>query len=77
MKNKNENKTNQPSEIQEDNILGFIFSYQGFYVEKIKNLFHVFCPGVTHAICDSAYKEKDLAINRCKYLSKYLSKYDS
>ena len=45
--------------------------------EKIKNLFHVFCPGVTHAICDSAYKEKDLAINRCKYLSKYLSKYDS
>lgn len=47
-----------------------MFSNKGFYVEKIKNLFHVFVPGITHAICDSAYEEKDLAVSRCKYLSK-------
>lgn len=63
MKNKLENK--------EDSVLGFIFSHKGFYVEKIKDLFHVFIPDLTHAICDSAYKEQDLAIDRCKYLSKF------
>lgn len=52
-----------------------IFSLNGFYVELIKDTYHVFTPGVTHASCDSAYKFKELAIDRCKYLETQFDKY--
>ena len=47
-----------------------IYSENGYYVELIKDLYHVFVPDITQAYADSAYKEKDLAITRCKYLAK-------
>lgn len=49
-------------------IKNIIFSKNGAYVEKIRDLYHVFVPNLTHASCDSAYKDKSIAIERCKYL---------
>lgn len=32
--------------------------------------YHVWIPGVTHSVCDSAYAEINLAVCRCNYLAK-------
>ena len=51
-----------------------LYSVNGFYVSnegtKKNPNYHVWIPGITHSICDSAYKELDLAIARCNYLDK-------
>ena len=53
-----------------------LFSINGYYVELINGsrgpLYHVFCKGITHATCDSAYDDLECAISRCKYLEKEL-----
>lgn len=50
------------------------YEVEGYYVSnegsKLKPNFHVWIPSCTHAICDSAYGNLDLAIARCKYLYK-------
>lgn len=51
-----------------------VFSINGYYVEKIKDSYHVFIKGITHATCDSAYLEEEIAISRCVYLEKELNK---
>lgn len=32
--------------------------------------YHVWCNGITHSTCDSAYNDLSLAIARCNYLAK-------
>ena len=51
-----------------------VFSINGYFVEKINNVYHVFVKGITYATCDSAYLEEEIAISRCKYLEKELNK---
>ena len=51
-----------------------VFVINGYFVEKINNLYHVFIKGITHATCDSAYSEKENAISRCEYLERELNK---
>lgn len=47
-----------------------LFEQDNYYVTKIKDLYHVWVPDITHSKCDSAYLELELAICRCKYLAK-------
>ena len=51
-----------------------LYCANGFYVSnegtKMCPNYHVWIPWITHYICDSAYKELDLAIARCNYLDK-------
>ena len=59
---------NEMNDIMKDKIIHS--SGDGFYVSKIKNLYHVWEPSVTHAIADSAYEDLSCAIARCDYLAK-------
>ena len=51
-----------------------LFEQDNYYVTnegtKQNPNYHVWVPCVTHSKCDSAYKELELAICRCKYLAK-------
>lgn len=53
---------------------GIIYNVDGYYVSNegtnANPNYHVWIPCCTHAVCDSAYNELDLAIARCDYLSK-------
>lgn len=52
---------------------GILHSVNGYYVSnegtKNKPNYHVWIPGITHAVCDSAYNEISLAVCRCNYLA--------
>ena len=54
------------------------FEQDGYYVSnegtKKEPSYHVWVPDLTHAKCDSAYLELELAIVRCKYLAKVKAK---
>ena len=68
---------NLKQNIMKNHLENIVFNINGFFVEKITQnnlpLYHVFMKGVTHATCDSAYKDVDYAIVRCKYLEKELN----
>lgn len=54
--------------------IGILHSVDGYYVSnegtKKQPNYHVWVPGITHATCDSAYAELELAVCRCNYLAK-------
>lgn len=74
IKNKHE-----PNGTKEEVRLGILHNVNGYYVSnegtKQKPNYHVWIPGVTHANCDSAYDEITLAVCRCNYLARELTKY--
>lgn len=57
----------------EDIKAGILHSNKGFYVSnegtKVKPNYHVWVPGLTHSVCDSAYGDISLAVCRCDYLA--------
>lgn len=64
----------KPNGTKEDIKLGILHSIGGYYVSnegtKKQPNFHVWVPGITHAKCDSAYGNIELAVARCNYLAK-------
>ena len=64
----------EPNGTKEDIECGIIHSLGGFYVSnegtKSKPNFHVWRPNGTYAVCDSAYAEISLAVERCDYIYK-------
>lgn len=65
---------NTPNGTQGDISMNIFHSVGRYYVSnegtKKHPNYHVWVPGCTHAVCDSAYHELDLAVARCNYLAK-------
>lgn len=67
-------QSNEPNGTSEDLKIGVLHSVDGYFVTnegtKKEPNYHVWIPNITHAECDSAYSELELAVHRCNYLAR-------
>jgi len=63
-----------PNGTKEEIKLGILHNVNGYHVSNEGTnqdpSFHVWVPGITHSVCDSAYGDISLAVCRCNYLAK-------
>ena len=68
------NKEFEPNGTEEEIRLNILHNVDSYHVSnegtKTKPNFHVWIPGITHSICDSAYGDISLAVCRCNYLAR-------
>ena len=67
------NNSHKPNGTHEQMEVGILHSVNGYWVSnegtKHKPKYHVWIPSITHSVCDSVYKEIELAVCRCNYLA--------